>query len=72
MTKRWISFWTVLLALALGGQPHAARPGQAGDAGAQVVQVGGVDVHPTHILARLKDPAQAGFVAKRLAATGSA
>ena len=70
MTKRWISFWTVLLALALGGQPHAARPGQAGDAGAQVVQVGGVDVHPTHILARLKDPAQAGFVAKRLAAKG--
>jgi subtilisin family serine protease len=70
MTKRWISFWTVLLALALGGQSHAAQPGQAGDAGVQMVQVGGVDVHPTHILARLKDPAQAGFVAKRLAAKG--
>ena len=70
MRKRWINFWTALLALALGGQLQAAQLGQAGDAGPQVVQVGGVDVHPTHILARLRDPAQAGFVAKRLSAKG--
>jgi subtilisin family serine protease len=70
MTKRWINFWTVLLALALGGQSHAAQLGQAGDAEVQSVKVDGVDVHPTHLLARLKDPARSNFVAKRLAAKG--
>ena len=57
MTKRWISFWTVLLALALGGQSHAAQPGQA--LGPDVnglpfwVTLDGYKVMPTQFMARL-------------------
>ena len=56
MTKRWISFWTVLL--ALGGQSYAAQPGQAiGPVENGVpawITVNKLKVHPTHLLARLK------------------
>jgi len=58
MTKRWISFWTVLLALALGGQSHAARLGQPfGPVENGVpawITVNNLKVHPTHLLVRLK------------------
>jgi len=58
MTKRWISFWTVLLALAVGGQSHAAQSGQAlGPVENGVpawITVNNLKVHPTHLLVRLK------------------
>ncbi|MDP7013642.1 MAG: S8 family serine peptidase, partial [Verrucomicrobiota bacterium] len=71
MTKRWISFWTVLLALALGGQPHAAQPGQA--LGPVVdglpfwVTLDGYKVTPTQFMARLNDPGDREQLDARLA-----
>ena len=58
MMKCWISFWTVLLALALGGQLQAARLGQEiGPLENGVpawITVNDTEVHPTQLLARLK------------------
>ena len=71
MTKRWISFWTVLLALALGGQSHAAQPGQA--LGPDVnglpfwVTLDGYKVMPTQFMARLNNPKDLGQLDARLA-----
>ena len=71
MTKRWINFWTVLLALALGGQLHAARPGQA--LGPDVdglpfwVMLDGYKVMPTQFMARLNNPKDMGQLDARLA-----
>ena len=59
-----------MLVLALGGQAHAAQLGQALGTEVQSVEVNGVDVHPTHILARLKDSTRSEFVVKRLMARG--
>ncbi len=71
MTKRWISFWTVLLAVALGGQSHAAQPGQA--LGPDVdgipfwVTLDGYKVMPTQFMARLNNPAELNNLEARLA-----
>ena len=71
MTKRWISFWTVLLALALGGQSHAAQPGQA--LGPEVdglpfwVTLDGYKVMPTQFMARLNNPKDMEQLDARLA-----
>ena len=71
MTKRWISFWTVLLALALGGQSHAAQPGQA--LGPDVdglpfwVTLDGYKVMPTQFMARLNNPKDMEQLGARLA-----
>lgn len=71
MTKRWISFWTVLLALALGGQSHAAQPGQAlgpeADGIPFWVTLEGYKVMPTQFMARLNNPKDMEQLDARLA-----